>query len=148
MADNEFTRISTDDREQALQRLADHHEAGRLDAFEYEDRRGRAIDAETRGELDALFVDLPSDLTSDVTSDAVSVGGRRDRHARHHGRAWGRGRRLDPGLAYTLVPLLATALFFVTHSWVWFLMIPAAGHIAGMISGSNDRSCTKPVSRS
>ena len=53
-------RIGTQEREDALAALAEHHDAGRLDAIEYEDRRGRATDAVTRRELTALFTTCPS----------------------------------------------------------------------------------------
>ena len=49
---DEQVRIGTDEREQAVSALADHHAAGRLDADEYEDRRGRAGDAVTRRDFD------------------------------------------------------------------------------------------------
>ena len=48
------------ERRAAMELLATHHAAGRLDAFEYEDRRGRAADAVTRRDLDDLFTDLPA----------------------------------------------------------------------------------------
>src|SRR5690242_18784217 len=59
MVDDGDIRIGTAEREEALAALAEHHAAGRLDANEYEDRRGRANDAVVRRELTALFVDLP-----------------------------------------------------------------------------------------
>ena len=58
MDDGEI-RISNAEREQALSALAEHHAAGRLDANEYEDRRGRATDAVVRREISELFTDLP-----------------------------------------------------------------------------------------
>ena len=42
MAGDGDIRIGSRERDDALAALAEHHAAGRLDAFEYEDRRGRA----------------------------------------------------------------------------------------------------------
>ena len=59
MADDGDIRIGTQERDEALAALAVHRDAGRLDAFEYEDRRGKAADAVTKRDLTALFTDLP-----------------------------------------------------------------------------------------
>ncbi len=120
MSNDHDTRVSTADRSQALEALAAHRAAGRLDAFEYEDRRGRAGDADWRSELDALFVDLPP-------LAGVGATTHNDEDA---------GRSACMGLLqrpYSWVPLVATALFFFTHQWVWFLLIPASTMIAGRL---------------
>jgi hypothetical protein len=60
-------RISNDERDEAVTTLGVHMSTGRLELAEYEDRCGQAIAARTRGELEALFVDLPAphpDLSS------------------------------------------------------------------------------------
>lgn len=140
--ETEQTRVSSTERERALADLKAHFEAGRLHSFEYEDRRGRAGDATNRSELDALFSDLPQ---VDAAQCADFPPASHDRHtetpvARRGGRCSSRG------AAYSWVPLLATALFFVTSSWVWFLMIPAAGYIAGSRSGADSRTANREVS--
>jgi hypothetical protein len=43
-----------------VEALGHHYAEGRIDSAEFEDRVERAYDAGTRGELDALFADLPS----------------------------------------------------------------------------------------
>jgi hypothetical protein len=53
------TLASDADRERALRALRRHYAAGRLDAAELEERAGRAARARYRGELRALFADLP-----------------------------------------------------------------------------------------
>ncbi len=59
MQDDGDIRIGSAEREEALAALAEHHAAGRLDANDYEDRRGRATDAIVRRDLTSLFTDLP-----------------------------------------------------------------------------------------
>lgn len=60
-------RISNAERDEAIATLGLHMSTGRLDLDEYEERCGRAVTARTRGELEALFADLPAphpDLSS------------------------------------------------------------------------------------
>lgn len=68
-------RISDAERDEAITTLGLHMSTGRLDLDEYEERCGRAAAARTRGELEALFTDLPAphpDLSS-ATSPAQLV---------------------------------------------------------------------------
>jgi hypothetical protein len=60
-------RISDVERVEALSTLDTHLSTGRLDFAEHEERCSRAAAARTRGELEALFDDLPAphpDLSS------------------------------------------------------------------------------------
>lgn len=60
-------RISDAEREEAMSTLGVHFTTGRLELPEYEERCGQATAARTRGELEALFDDLPAphpDLSS------------------------------------------------------------------------------------
>lgn len=52
-------RIGDTERSQALQVLGEHMSAGRIDITEYGDRSAKITTAKTRGELMALFHDLP-----------------------------------------------------------------------------------------
>jgi hypothetical protein len=52
-------RVSDAEREEALGKLGEHMSAGRLDIDEYGERSARVATAKTRGELLALFGDLP-----------------------------------------------------------------------------------------
>ena len=108
-------RVGDAERRAAMELLAKHHEAGRLDSFEYEDRRGRAADALTRRDLDDLFTDLPA-LGPDGQELVRSGVG-----AVEPGRPAGRRVR-DTVLA--LIPFVALAIFLRTGSWVAFLLIP------------------------
>lgn len=52
-------RVGTNERQSAVDALADHFAKGRLDPDEFEERSATAYAARTLGELDALFRDLP-----------------------------------------------------------------------------------------
>ena len=52
-------RIGDKEREDAVKRLGEHYEAGRLTAEEHTERIGRALEAKTDADLTALFSDLP-----------------------------------------------------------------------------------------
>lgn len=52
-------RVGTDERQRAVDALADHFAEGRLDPDEFEHRTTVAYTARTTGELDELFRDLP-----------------------------------------------------------------------------------------
>jgi hypothetical protein len=59
MSDSSSMRVADADREELADELREHVVAGRLTAEEFEERVGRAYAASTRGELDAVRVDLP-----------------------------------------------------------------------------------------
>ncbi len=52
-------RVSDTEREEALAKLGEHMSAGRLDIDEYGERSAKVATAKTRGDLLALFGDLP-----------------------------------------------------------------------------------------
>ena len=54
-------RASDHEREAAVESLRHHYAAGRLEADELEERIEVAYNARTRGDLETVFVDLPSD---------------------------------------------------------------------------------------
>jgi hypothetical protein len=64
MADPSELRVADADREQLVEELREHALAGRLSSEEMEERIGGAYRARTRGDLDALRVDLPVSSTS------------------------------------------------------------------------------------
>jgi hypothetical protein len=120
MAGNGDIRIGTREREDALAALEVHHAAGRLDAFEYEDRRGRARDAVTRADITALFADLPQPqprFEADPARRNLPV----PPPTAH--------RRLSTTLS-ALAPFIGLAAFALTRSWLALLLIPAIAIIA------------------
>jgi len=69
MADpsNAGIRVSDTERDEAVSTLGVHLSTGRLELSEYEERCGQVVSARRRGELEALFSDLPAphpDLSS------------------------------------------------------------------------------------
>jgi hypothetical protein len=54
-------RVSDHERERAVEALREHYADGRLTSDELEERVEHAYHARTRGDLDALMSDLPSD---------------------------------------------------------------------------------------
>jgi len=128
MTDPSDYRVSDTERQRAAALLEEHFKAGRLDANEYEDRRGKALDAITRGELTALFTDLPQQPghpefgIATTAADAPAPAGKRAR---------------DTVMA--LLPFAALLLFFRTGSWLWFLVIPVGGILMYGPSGRADK---------
>ena len=127
MADDGDIRIGTQERDEALAALAVHRDAGRLDAFEYEDRRGKAADAVTKRDLTALFTDLPEPRPQFA---GARTGGVARRPAgpvapRRH-------RKVGQTIA-SLSPFIALAAFALTRSWLAFLLIPVLAIIGNAI---------------
>jgi uncharacterized protein DUF1707 len=114
-------RIGTAERTAAMKALDEHLAAGRLEVEEYGDRSARAANASTAPELAALFDDLPAPHPAlpgdDDPLPAAAPPAVRERGSLE---VWG------PRLL-ALAPIVAVALFLLTHTWVWFLLIPAAG---------------------
>ncbi|MGW7680266.1 DUF1707 SHOCT-like domain-containing protein [Kribbella sp. NPDC054772] len=52
-------RIGDSEREDAVKRLGEHYEAGRLSADEHSERVEQALRAKTAADLNGLFADLP-----------------------------------------------------------------------------------------
>jgi hypothetical protein len=67
-------RVSDAERDQAVARLSEHFQAGRLTQEEFEDRSGRALRARTGGDLSALFTDLPQNTVSAPTVADPAAG--------------------------------------------------------------------------
>jgi hypothetical protein len=121
-------RVGDTERTAAIDELNAHWRAGRLDPGEHEARTTRAHAAVTRGDLQALFADLPpTDVPQApwVAQPPVAQPGAvsADRPLVRPDSALGRYR----GRLMALVPLVAVVLFFTTHSWLWFLAVPIAG---------------------
>jgi hypothetical protein len=124
-------RIGDTERESALSALGDHMSAGRLDIDEYGDRTAQVAAAKTRGDLLALFGDLPAPhpkfgvatpapVPTVATSAAAPVPS-------------GNGMPLPQRLMAAAVPLASIAavvLFFTIGTWLVFL-IPAAVMVLG-----------------
>jgi Domain of unknown function (DUF1707) len=150
-------RIGTDERDAAMRALDTHVNAGRLDPDEYGDRMGKVGVARTRDDLDALFTDLPAPHPFPDGPAGYAAAGASNppryptpqpysapvpppsaqRSDRSEGALGGR----TGATVVALSPIIALALFFATHWWVWFLLIPAMGAI--VYGGGRDRRRTR-----
>jgi Domain of unknown function (DUF1707) len=68
-------RIGDNEREDAVKRLGEHYEAGRLTAEEHTERIGRALEAKTDADLKALFTDLPGEHQAGAQQTGAQSGG-------------------------------------------------------------------------
>ncbi|WP_067683372.1 DUF1707 SHOCT-like domain-containing protein [Nocardia miyunensis] len=126
MADSPDIRIGTAERETAMRRLSDHFAAGRLSVAEFDERSAVVAGAVTHGDLVGVFADLPEPATQPQQSASSSPRQRRAGRAEVRGAAMG------------LTVIVALVLFFVLHTWLWFLLIPAAAILLGP-SGRRDQ---------
>lgn len=119
-------RIADRDRADAVSALSQARDEGRLTAEEFEQRSASARSAVTWSDLAPLFTDLPrpvSPVASVPHDDWV-------RHSRALGGPWG-------ATIMSFIPFVALGLFFLcgyafngwAWSWLFFLLIPAAGVI-------------------
>ncbi len=135
-------RIGTPERNAAVAALDTHWHAGRLDPGEHERRTTLAKAARTRTELDALFADLPDRVAPRVPAPGHEVvqgpapASAPTRVPEPSVPALGGmvGRHRDTVMALT--PFVALALFFLIHTWLWFLLIPVMGIL---LFGADDR---------
>lgn len=115
MSESSEIRIGTEEREQAMAALSSHFSAGRLTLVEFEDRSGLVAQSRTRADLDSVFSDLPADRAAAPPSGARAG-------QRSFGWDW-------RAAVVAVMPFVALALFFLTDTWLWFLMVPASGAI-------------------
>lgn len=131
-------RISDTERESALTALGEHLASGRLGVDEYGDRSARVSTTKTRGELLALFADLPEphptfgQLSAAV---AASPAPSRAEVVRPEDR-WGVAQRVMVALV-SLSGIAAVVLFFTVHTWLVFLLPVAISVVGGAIWGDD-----------
>jgi hypothetical protein len=122
-------RIGAAERDSAVAALRTHLEAGRLTPEEYEDRSVSASRARTWSEITPLFADLPDPRPGPVVARAT--GAAPVPAGAFPGLSDGARERI-----MAVTPLAALVLFFVTRTWVWFLVIPIMG---ALLYGSDRR---------
>jgi hypothetical protein len=108
----EQLRLSDAERDEAARLLGEHYAAGRLTADEHEQRTGSAYAARVRGDLPALFADLPggSPWSYAAPTPAGPVSGRPG--------ARGRGARSVPGVLRLLIGALLAVLVLTHLPWI------------------------------
>lgn len=135
---NSQIRIGDTERESALSALSEHMSAGRLDIDEYGDRTARVTAAKTRGELLALFGDLPA---PHPTFGAAIPPQRQPVSQPGPEPVSRRAAPVVQRIAASAVPLaglLSLFLFlFVFHTWVVFLIPGAVVLLSGAMFGDD-----------
>ncbi|MFS8096547.1 DUF1707 domain-containing protein [Lentzea alba] len=117
-------RIGDTERSQALQVLGEHMSAGRIDITEYGDRSAKITTAKTRGELMALFHDLPDPRPQFATPMPMFP-----EPSRAPARRW-------EGAVVPIVGVAVVILFFaVLRNPLIFLLIPAVAILWGQWNG-------------
>ncbi len=116
-------RIGDSERDAAVSALRDHHIAGRLTAEEFDERMSSALGAHTRGELDALFTDLPQDPSQPAV--VTPAAGLATSSAGAGGEVEQSGGRKGMDLAAALAWPAALVFCFTTGwQWWWVILIP------------------------
>jgi hypothetical protein len=136
-------RIGDPERQAVVAALDAHREAGRLTAEEFEDREVKAEQARTWADVQPLFRDLPAPypeqmpaqpspgqqlartMQPDTTPSAGLLGDLIPERYRT--------------TVMALTPFIALLLFFLTDTWLWFLMIPIMGVLLYGPDGNHDR---------
>ena len=133
-------RASTAERQQAVDALHEHREQQRLDSTEFDARVAKANEARSRGELLALFDDLPEPRPWFDTAIVPAEPALTEEPALpvdRDGAAVSRPVGMVGKAAYALFPLggvVALVLFFSTGARLWFLLIPLAFYLARRLS--------------
>ena len=134
-------RIGDTERETALTALGEHMSAGRLDIDEYGDRSAKVAAAKTRGELLALFTDLPQPHPTFGAQQPAAVPaptvGNNSLPMPVGPRAMPIAQRLAAA-AMPLAGIIAVVLFFAFgHVWEFFLIPAAVAVLSGVIFGDD-----------
>ncbi|GAB3451068.1 DUF1707 SHOCT-like domain-containing protein [Actinophytocola sediminis] len=129
-------RISNTERDEAVSTLGEHLSTGRLELPEYEERCTRAVAARTRGELEALFTDLPAphpDLSS-ATSPTQLVRKAGQLVTNPRGKAELAAKTpgvvaLEAIAGLSLIIGMPTALVLTILAGMWWLFIPVGAAV-------------------
>jgi hypothetical protein len=144
-------RISNVERDEAVSALGEHLSTGRLELAEYEERCGVAAMARTRGELEALFADLPGphpDLSSATrpaelirrTGQLVSKPSKRELVETPASKALG----IFAGMCLLIGFPVAIVLTVTLGAWWVFIPVAMTVMIAGGMSDSLKKPATGP----
>jgi hypothetical protein len=117
-------RIGDTERQQALEVLGEHMKAGRIDVEEYGERSAKITTAKTRGELMAMFHDLPDPRPQFGVPMAMFP-----QPSRAPVRTW-------EGMVIPAVGVIVVIVFFVAvRNPLIFLAIPAVALLWGRWNG-------------
>lgn len=141
-------RISNADREQAIERLQQALDEGRIDLNEFDERTKGVYDAKTNAELDILFDDLPLDRAEDRSVNTIDLTpeeqSRREKAVQQRVRKRGAPPILKP---LVVVACITTAIWLLSsvssgelqNFWpVWPIGIMSAVALAQWITGETE----------
>lgn len=136
-------RVGDAERTAALDALGEHMASGRIDLDEYGTRSAQVTQARTVADLRALFRDLPAphpSLPGSAPLPAVPQSSAPVPPPPAGSTALARPDDRTPAqriaaVATGLSGIAALVLFFVTGSWLWFLIVPALGIVTSQIWG-------------
>lgn len=140
-------RTSDTERDEAVTALGVHLSNGRLDLDEYEERCGHAAVARTRGDIEALFTDLPAphpDLSSATPVQVVQRTGQLVGPPRKGGKGLvetpaSKALEVVAGMAFLLgIPAAILLTIFLGQWWVF---IPVG--VVLMVAGSASEAAKK-----
>ncbi len=145
-------RISNAERDQAIETLGVHLSTGRLELSEFEERCGRAAGARTRGELEALFTDLPAphpDLSSATppapllqkAGQLVKPGGRKKDLVQTEA-----SKALEAVAGLAFIFGIPAAVLLTVLAGAWWVFIPVAMVIV-VAGGAADEAKKKATKR-
>lgn len=130
-------RVSDAERFAALSALGEHLSTGRLDIAEYDERCGLATLARTRGQLEALFYDLPTphpDLSAATRPArrpaAKQCVSRKEDLSTPASQAFG----LIGGMSVVFGVPAAIVLTIIAGAWWMFMVVPSIMFTAGGLS--------------
>lgn len=141
-------RTSNAERDEAVSALGVHLSTGRLELDEYEERCTRATAARTRGDLEALFTDLPAphpDLSSATPVQLVQRTGQLVGPPRRSGKDLvetpaSKALEVVAGMAFLLgIPAAILLTIFLGQWWVF---IPVG--VVLMVAGGASEAAKKP----
>jgi len=143
-------RVSNEERDLAVTTLGEHLTTGRLELSEFEERCGLAAVARTRGELEALFTDLPAphpDLSSAAppgqliqkTGQLISVptGGKKTELVETPA-----SKALEMVAGFAFLFGIPTAILLTIFLGQWWVFIPVGFVI--MVAGGTSDAMKKP----
>ena len=144
-------RVGDVERNAAVAALGEHMAVGRLDFDEYTSRSELATSARTVGDLQPLFADLPAPhpVLPGATVPSLIKPAPRSVQPSDAAAPMPTSSALSPtaderSRAQRLVAaaagasgIIALVLFFITSSWLWFLLVPLISSVAGGMWGDS-----------
>lgn len=143
--DSSAVRVGDTERNAAVAALGEHMSTGRLDLDEFGVRSAKATNARTVGDLRQLFADLPAphpplpgNVSRPIAVGQPAVGTVQPAVGAAPATVDDRNRAQKlVAAAAGAAGIVALVLFFITDTWLWFLLIPLITSIASGVWGDS-----------